>query len=206
MTPRPDPTRHPPTELNSARYPRFKPTVDLPRSDHAAWFATEVLPHEAMLRGWLRTRYPSLPDLDDIVQEAFARVLRAHTEGTVVRPRALLFHTARNLALNHIRHRSYTHSIELTETDLSGVLDDGIGVPEAVAHAEDIQMLIAAIQSLPERCRQVFTLRKIYGLSQKEIAQKLGISENTVEVQGAIGIRKCAEYFQRHGDVPPPIR
>jgi RNA polymerase sigma-70 factor (ECF subfamily) len=67
-------------------------------------------------------------------------------------------------------------------------------------------MLIAAIQSLPERCRQVFTLRKIYGLSQKEIAQKLSISENTVEVQGAIGIRKCAEYFQRHGDAPPPHR
>lgn len=180
--------------------------MDLPRSDQAAWFAAEVLPHEARLRAWLRARFPVVPDLDDIVQEAFTRVLRAHTEGTVVCPRALLFHTARNLALNQIRHRSYTHPIELTETELSGVLDDGIGVPELVAHAEDIQMLIAAIQSLPERCRQVFTLRKIYGLSQKEIAQKLGISENTVEVQGAIGIRKCAEYFQRHGDAPPPVR
>jgi RNA polymerase sigma-70 factor (ECF subfamily) len=82
----------------------------------------------------LRARFPALPDLDDIVQEAFARVLRAHGEGTVVCPRALLFQTARNLALNQIRHRSYTHPIALTETDLSGVLDDGIGVPEAVAH------------------------------------------------------------------------
>ena len=180
--------------------------MDSPRPDHAAWFAAEVLPHEALLRGWLWARLPSLPDLDDIVQEAFARVLRVHAEGTVVCPRALLFQAARNLALNQIRRRSYTHPIELTETDLSGVLDDGVGVPEAVAHAEDIKMLIAAIQSLPERCRQVFTLRKIYGLSQKEIAQKLGISENTVEVQGTIGIRKCAEYFQHHGDVPPPQR
>jgi DNA-directed RNA polymerase specialized sigma24 family protein len=107
-------------------------TVDSPRPDHAAWFTSEVLPHEPALRSWLQARFPTLPDLDDIVQEAFARVLRAHSEGTVVCPRALLFQTARNLALNQIRHRSYTHPIALTETDLSGVLDDGIGVPEAV--------------------------------------------------------------------------
>ena len=106
--------------------------VDSPRPDHSAWFAAEVHPPEALLRGWLRARFPALPDLDDIVQEAFARVLRAHAEGTVVCPRALLFQAARNLALNQIRHRSYTHPIELTETDLSGVLADGIGVPEAV--------------------------------------------------------------------------
>ena len=73
--------------------------VDSPRPDNAAWVAAEVLPHEALLRGWLRARFPALPILDDIVQEAFARVLRAHAEGTVVCPRALLFQTARNLAL-----------------------------------------------------------------------------------------------------------
>jgi len=45
----------------------------------------------------------------------------------------------------------------------------------------------------------VVTLRKIYGLSQKETAARLGISEPTVEAQGAIGLRKCIEYFRRHG-------
>jgi RNA polymerase sigma-70 factor (ECF subfamily) len=78
-------------------------------------------------------------------------------------------------------------------------------VPESVTRAEDIQLLVQAIQSLPERCRQVFTLRKIYGLSQKEIAVRLGISEHTVEAQGTVGIRKCAEFFHRHGDVAPRL-
>ena len=51
--------------------------VDSPRPDHSAWFTAELYPHEALLRGWLRARFAALPDLDDIVQETFARVLRA---------------------------------------------------------------------------------------------------------------------------------
>jgi RNA polymerase sigma-70 factor (ECF subfamily) len=171
-------------------------------SEQARWFVEHVLPHEAVLRSWLQGRFGGQVEVDDLVQEAYTRLLRAHAEGTVVSPKAFLFHAARNLALNQIRHRSYTHPSGLTEIDVSSVLDSGEGVPETVARAEDIQLLIQAIQFLPERCRQVFTLRKIYGLSQKEIAARLGLSEHTIEVQGAIGVRKCAEYFQRYGDAP----
>jgi RNA polymerase sigma factor (sigma-70 family) len=170
--------------------------------EKSRWFVDHVLPHEAGLRAWLQGRFGSQLEVDDLVQEAYERMLQAHDDGTVVAPKAFLYHTARNLALNQIRHRGYTHPVESENIDVSGALDAGAGVRESVSRAEDIQLLICAIQSLPSRCRQIFTLRKIYGLSQKEIASRLGISEHTVEVQGAIGIRKCSEYFQRHGDAP----
>jgi len=53
-------------------------------------------------------------------------------------------------------------------------------------------LLTQAVASLPARCRQVFTLRKVYGLSQKEIAAELKISENTVEQHLAKGTRLCS--------------
>ncbi len=170
-----------------------------PDSNLARWFAEEVQPHEPALRAWLRGRFPTLADTDDLVQESYARLLRARETGSIACAKAFLFVTARNLALNQLRHLRYERPDGVAELDASGVLDDSAAIPESVARAEDLQILIHAIQSLPDCCRQVVTLRKIYGLSQKEVAAKLGISEHTVEAQGAIGLRKCIEFFHRHG-------
>lgn len=175
-----------------------------PPSDQARWFAEDVLPHDAALRGWLRGRFPSLVDHDDVVQECYVRLLRAHETGPIACARAFLFVTARNLALNRLRHQRHEYPPGLAEIDSTGVCDDEAGVPEALTRSEDFQILTEAIQSLPERCRQIMTLRKIYGLSQKEVAARLGIAEHTVEAQGSIGLRKCIEFFRLRGYTPRP--
>ncbi len=178
--------------------------VSPPNPEQSRWFADEVLPHEAKLRAWLRGRFPAVTDVDDLVQDAYARLMEAHATGPIACPRALLFVTARNLALNHLRHQRIERPEGAVEIDALSVADERVGAPEALAQAEDFQVLIRAIQSLPERCRQIVTLRKIYGLSQKEVAARLGLSEHTVEAQGGIGLRKCIEYFRRHGYGPKP--
>ena len=151
-----------------------------------------------MLRAWLRSRFPAENDVDDIVQEAYARVLEARTTTVIESPKAFLFATARNLALARFRRPpAAARQNGLTEFEIESVLDESADVPQAVARAQELELLTEAIQSLPTRCRQVLTLRKIYGLSQKEVAAQLGISENTVEAQGVIGLRKLAEYFER---------
>jgi RNA polymerase sigma factor (sigma-70 family) len=53
--------------------------------------------------------------------------------------------------------------------------------------------------ALPQRCRQVFTLRKLYGLSHREIAAQLAISERTVEAQIDKAMRRCAAYLRERG-------
>ena len=161
------------------------------------WFATHVLPHEAVLRAWLTQGFGRRLAVDDVVQEAFLRVLRARDTGELQAPKAFLFAVARNLALDQLRRHAVSRTDSLVETDLSNVLDDHASIPETVAREQERALLTEAIQSLPERCRQVMTLRIVYGLAQRVIGEKLGISDRTVAAQLAIGTKKCTDFMLR---------
>lgn len=163
----------------------------------AAWFAAYVLPHEPMLRAWLRSRFPSEADLDDVIQDAYVRLLRARASGNVASPKAFLFAVARNLAHDRVRHRHVARAEPLVEMEALAVLEESDGIPETIAHNQELELLTEAIQSLPDRCRQIFTLRKVYGLPQAEIAARLGLSENTVSAQLTIGVKRCMEFMLR---------
>jgi RNA polymerase sigma-70 factor (ECF subfamily) len=152
-----------------------------------------------VLRAWLRAKFPSVTDPDDLVQETFSRVLQARATAPIASAKAFLFTTARNLALDQVRRQKIIGIDTLTETVADFVFEDVPGVSEIVGRRQELELLTQAIQSLPERCRQVLTLRKIYGLSQKEIAAQLGISEHTVEAQVGNGMRRCAEFLAGHG-------
>lgn len=151
-----------------------------------------------MLRAWLHSRFPSGCDIDDIVQEAYMRVLHAREKNHLRAPKAFLFATARNLALDWVRRQKIIPMESLVTLESLSVLDDAEAIPEIIARNQELELLTEAIQSLPDRCRRIFTLRKLYGLSQKDIADRLGISEHTVSAQLTIGVHKCTEFFTRH--------
>lgn len=167
-------------------------------SEQARWFAAEVQPHEGALRNWLRVRFPTISDRDDLVQESFLRVWRAHGHGPIASAKAFLFATARNLALDTLQRRR--PEMHLGESAASAVFDEHSNTAEAVSRAQEMEILHAALESLPGRCRQIFTLRRIYGMSQKEIAARLGISEKTVEAQNSIAMHKCVQFFEHATD------
>ena len=167
-------------------------------SEQARWFAENVQPHEGMLRAWLHSRFREGCDIDDIIQESFIRVLKAREERALASPKSFLFATARNLAIDSVRHSSVSRTEYLEHNDLSGFEDLSFGVPEIVARNQELEILTKAIQSMPDRCRQVFTLRKVYGMPQREIAKKLNISRNTVSAQMTNGLRKFTQYMETY--------
>lgn len=169
-----------------------------PESD--PWFAAELQTHAADVEAWLRRRFPALSDPENLTQESLVRVWQVRqTRGQVAAPRALLFTTARNLAIDELRRRQIVTFEPVAEmADLPVYVDEPTAA-EQTAHHQELELLTQAIQSLPDRCRQVLTLRKIYGMSQKEIAAELGIAEHTVEVQVANGMRRCALFLAKFG-------
>ena len=151
-------SRRPPANVESARFRalvgahricRFCRLMPPENSEQARWFAECLRPHEAMLRAWLRAQFRSACDIDDIVQEAFIRVLRARESEAIDSPKAFLFATARNLVLMQLRHRQVEHADALAEMDESSILDESPDIPSAVARAQELELLTQAIQSLP---------------------------------------------------------
>ncbi len=168
-------------------------------TEQSIWFVDVVLPYEPGLRRWIKSRFSAIRDIDDLIQETFSRILKAHRSGPVPNPPAFLFVVARNLAINRLKRMNLEYPPEAEGVDPQVLVDEMAGPFELAALKEEIDDLVSAFQSLPDRCRQVMTLRKIYGLSQKEIAAELGISVHTVEAQVGIGLRKCRAFFHQRG-------
>ena len=159
----------------------------------------EVQPHEPKIRAWLQARFPALRDVDDLIQETYLRVLRARRAGNLEHPKAYLFATARNAALDRFRRNKIIRFESLAEITDSSVLVDTTDASQTGERDQDFVALADAIRALPERCREVLVLRKRHGLSHREIADKLGISPHTVNAQITVAIVKCREYFRVRG-------
>jgi RNA polymerase sigma factor (sigma-70 family) len=168
-------------------------------AEQARWFSREVQPHESRLRAYLRRRFPTITDIDDIVQETYARLFRERRAGRVFEARAYLFPVARNVAFDTFR-RSRTIAVGgLGEIDRLGVLEERPDAAEAASRHQEIELLREAVAQLPERCREVFALRRLHGLGHREIAHQLGISENTVDAQLCNAIFRCRQFFIARG-------
>lgn len=164
----------------------------------AQWFAEHVHPHEGALRGYLHGLV-SPSEVDDLVQETYARLLRARERGAVSHPRGLLFATARNAARDQFRRRTTANTFPIAEMDESRVFDDAPSAAETASRQQETDLLAAAIAELPPRCREILVLRKFENLSHREIAERLGISVHTVEAQLTKALHRCEDFFARHG-------
>jgi RNA polymerase sigma factor (sigma-70 family) len=176
-----------------------------------AWLAKDILVHERALRRYLARFFQNVADVEDVVQETYARLLSLDKSASaaVHNWRAFLFTSARNVALDRLRRTRVVSLDALAEMGRMDVLDQTPSVEERLNTRQELTLLMDAIASLPDRCREALTLRKLYGLSQREIAQRLGITESTVEKHVAYGVRLCAErMFAQRGEMvePEPVR
>ena len=170
-----------------------------PPDQHGAWFAKEVQPHGPSLRSYVRRSFPTVNDVDDVVQESFLRIWKARLAQPIHSSKAFLFKVARHLALDLVRRGQVSPINHVRDFSALNVVDDSRGVSDSADANEKMLVLADAVASLPTRCREIVILRKFKGLSQKEVAAHFGLSERTVEVQVARGVKRCEEYLRKRG-------
>jgi len=143
------------------------------------------------LRHYVRRVLRGSSEADDIVQETFVRLWRALEAGEIRNPRAVLFKTARNLALNHIRNDRVRNS----DAARAGA-DDSLNreiktAEEEIIASEEAAACRVLMDALPSRCREAFVLRVVDELSYKEMAKEMHLSVSTIEKHIGKGKQLC---------------
>jgi RNA polymerase sigma factor (sigma-70 family) len=158
-------------------------------------YLVEALQFEGVLRACLYRYARNNSDVEELLQETYARLLTAGAAGApeVRSVRAFSLTVARNVAFDWLRHKQVVPIELVADMEAMNILDERDQIDAIVNSHQELMILVKVVQELPERCRQVFTLRKVYGYTQKEIAARMNITENTVEQQLIKAARHCAQ-------------
>ena len=169
------------------------------RREVVAWVGSHVIPHEADLRAWLRRMAVPDDEIGDIVQDAYVKIARLDEVSHIRNGRAYFFSTARSVLLDRIRRDRIVRIDSLTEADALVLADDDPGPERRVGARQELERVRRLIADLPERCRVIFEMRRIKGVPQREIAERLGVPEHTVEAQAVRGLKLILKAVAEEG-------
>ena len=132
-------------------------------------------------------------EAEDVVQDCFVRLIQRGTlsDGSFSQDsdgsqdslcfqkvKSFLYTSVRNACIDYLRRQS-PMAADVSPTDLSGIISDDQAQESSFREAE----LWTAIEQLPDRCREIFLMSKRDGMTYREIAEELNLSEKTVEHQ-----------------------
>lgn len=146
---------------------------------------------------------------EDIVHEAFVKISEHDSLTNIQQPEKYLHRLVRNLALDKLRrlklekqhHTDEDYGLNEPSTEPS---------PEKIASdISELRVIEAALNSLPERTRQVFKMHRLQGVPQKKIAEELGVSPTLINFMIRDALTQCRNYLLKASDVTkskPPYK
>jgi RNA polymerase sigma-70 factor (ECF subfamily) len=141
-------------------------------------------------------RYLKKPnDVEDVVQEAFVKVIKIKNSSEIKDIKPYLFQTVKNLSFNYLQKSEYKLSDSIGDFEDENVSIDSQTLEEEFESRQRFELFCRAVRVLPIKCQRVYILRKVYGFSQKEIAQHMNISVKTVEAHLTKAIVRCTDFM-----------
>lgn len=169
--------------------------ADMTMSEADAWFIREVLPLESLLMLFLRQNWRNKAEIADLRQEVYMRVYEAALKEIPEQAKPFVLATARNLLVDRVRKERVIPFEIVTDLEAMGVASEQAGPERTILARDALRRLQAALDRLPPRCREAVILRKIEGLSRREIATRMDITEFTVNRHLTEGMRALADIL-----------
>lgn len=167
--------------------------------ERARWLGRFILPHEPALRAWLSRRTVGGLEVEDIVQEAYAKLIAMPSVEGVRDPRSYLFQIAKSVIATHVRGRKVV-TITVSDSDILDLAAEEPSAERQLSDREELQRLAEAIAALPEPTRTIFRLRRIEQLPQRAIAERLRMPESTVEKHVSRALLHVSNLLGRGGN------
>jgi len=134
----------------------------------------------------------------DVAQDTYFRIAALpESETPVNNVRAYLLRVARNLSIDRLRREKWTVSAETVEEEMRAVADNAVPPDEALLAKQRLRLLDQALRDLPPKPREALLLHRVAGLSQAEIAARLGVSESMVTKYVAQALLHCQRWRLR---------
>lgn len=165
----------------------------------AQWISRHILPHEAELRRTLRRRAPPGFEIDDIVQDIYARLAGLASVDHIHNPRNYMFRMASGVMTDYARHQKVVPIHGMDDLEATGAVSSDPSPESVVLYRDQLRHLRDALSRLPPRIAEVFSLRRMEGLSQREVSARLGVPESTIEKRMARGVYLIAREWESGG-------
>lgn len=159
------------------------------------WFCREVLPLERPLTHFIRRNWRVADDVIDLRHDVYELAIAGARKGLPMLTHQYMLTVARNHLINQAK-RARIVSFDLV-ADLETV-DRDIDMFEAERHLEArdaLRQVVAGLEKLSPRVREIVQLRKIEGLTVKETAERLGIGKDAVNHQVMMGMKALADHM-----------
>ena len=170
---------------------RSEPHMTAP--DVETWFIREILPLESILMQFLRHNWREKSDIEDFRQEVYVRVCEAAQREIPTAARSFMLTTARNLIVDRVRLRQVVPIDVVADLESLDTAIEDPGPELTVLARDELRRLQTALDRLPSRCREAVVLGRIEGLTGREIASRMGISEKTVSMHLRNGMSAIAD-------------
>lgn len=148
----------------------------------------------------MRMRLPQDLDIDDVVQETYSKLAAMESVDDIRNPRTYIFSIARMIVLMHIRRSKVVSIRAVDNIETYPIAADEPSPEQQVSDREQLHLLGLAVSELPDPSRKAFQLRMIDELSHREIAERMGMTENAVQKNIAKSIGLLLKKLGRGGN------
>lgn len=159
------------------------------------WFCREVLPLEAPLTRFIRRNWRVAEDIPDLRHDVYELAFSGARKGLPTNTRRYLFVIARNHLINSAKRArivSFEHVADLEAIDRD---IDLFETERYMAARDGLRCVVAGLEKLSPRVREIVELRKIEGLSPQETAERLGIGKDAVNGQLVMGMKALVGHM-----------